>query len=115
MSIKNRNSQIAKLTYCFDIDGTLCKTNGMDYKISVPFKNVIKIVNKLHSNGNKIILYTARGSLTGIDWLKVTKKQLKSWGVKYDKLVMGKPPADIYIDDKCMDIKDFMKNKGRYV
>ena len=31
---------------------------------------------------------------------KPTKEQLKSWGVKYHQLFLGKPGGDIYIDDK---------------
>ena len=29
-----------------------------------------------------------------------TKKQLDSWGVKYHQLFLGKPGADLFIDDK---------------
>ena len=28
------------------------------------------------------------------------KKQVDSWGLKYDKLFILKPSADVYIDDK---------------
>ncbi len=31
---------------------------------------------------------------------KKTHKQLKSWGLKFHKLVISKLAADIYIDDK---------------
>ena len=29
-----------------------------------------------------------------------TKEQLDSWGVKYHQLFLGKPGADLFIDDK---------------
>ena len=35
-----------------------------------------------------------------------TTKQLKSWGVKYHKLILGKPSFDLVIDDKMI----FKKN-----
>ncbi len=35
----------------------------------------------------------------------LTKKQLKKWGVKYNKLILGKPSYDILIDDKSLDYK----------
>ena len=28
------------------------------------------------------------------------KKQIDKWGIKYNKLIISKPSADIYIDDK---------------
>jgi hypothetical protein len=37
---------------------------------------------------------------------------MKSWGVMYHKLLMGKPNADIYIDDKNVllnDLVDFVR------
>lgn len=34
------------------------------------------------------------------------KKQLKKWNVNYDKLIVGKPSYDFFIDDKCFNIKD---------
>jgi hypothetical protein len=100
------------MTYCFDLDGTLCtKTNG-EYELAKPFIERIEIVNELHKNGNKIIINTARGSLTKIDWYKFTEKQLISWGLNYDELYVGeKIDADFFIDDKAISDIDFFKNK----
>jgi len=89
--------------YCFDIDGTICTNTDGDYEQAVPFKEVIEKVNRLYDKGHKIIFYTGRGSTTGIDWYDLTKKQLKDWQVKYHELIMGKPYADIYIDDKAIN------------
>lgn len=38
---------------------------------------------------------------------KVTIEQLKTWNVKYTKLVFGKPSGDFYIDDKGVCADDF--------
>jgi hydroxymethylpyrimidine pyrophosphatase-like HAD family hydrolase len=35
------------MVYCFDLDGTLCTTDGNNYKDSTPKKERIKIVNTL--------------------------------------------------------------------
>ena len=32
----------------------------------------------------------------------LTKNQLKKWKVKYTKLLLGKPPYDLIIDDKAL-------------
>jgi hypothetical protein len=90
--------------YCFDIDGTLCSKGNEDYSKAEPYSDRISIVNQLYDEGNKIILFTARGSATGIDWEDLTKKQVKAWGLKYNELIFGKPHADIFIDDKANDI-----------
>lgn len=94
-------------TYCFDIDGTLCITTDADYENSTPIKSRITVVNQLFNEGHKIILFTARGSKTGIDWTNLTTAQLNDWGVKYHVLKLGKPFADLYIDDKGMNDNDF--------
>ena len=36
---------------------------------------------------------------------KFTSNQLKSWGLKYDSLQMGKPSYDIFVDDKSIFYK----------
>jgi len=92
------------MIYCFDIDGTLCTKGHEDYKNAKPFLDRIKIVNDLYDEGNKIILFTARGAATGIDWKELTKKQVEAWGLKYNELIFGKPHADVFIDDKANDI-----------
>tara|TARA_Y100000389_G_C17469634_1_gene529127 strand:+ start:5583 stop:5879 length:297 start_codon:yes stop_codon:yes gene_type:complete len=89
--------------YCFDIDGTLCSKGHEDYNFSQPYRDRISKVNQLYDDGNTILLFTARGSYTGIDWKDLTEKQLKDWGLKYHKLILGKPHADIFIDDRAQD------------
>ncbi len=93
--------------YCFDIDETICVTNGTDYEKAEPINSRINQINSLKEAGNKIIFYTARGFVTKIDYRKVTEKQLFEWGVQYDELYMNKPNADVYIDDKNKDPFDW--------
>jgi hydroxymethylpyrimidine pyrophosphatase-like HAD family hydrolase len=100
------------MIYCFDLDGTLCTNTNGDYKNAEPFLKRIKIVNELHENGNKIIIDTARGATTGIDWLELTTKQLNDWGVKYHKLYVGrKLHYDIIVDDKAINDLNFFSNE----
>jgi len=87
--------------YCFDIDGTLCTRTDGDYTRAEPFHDRIAVVNALHAAGHVIKLYTARGTTTGIDWREVTERQMQIWNVRYHELIMGKPEADIFIDDKA--------------
>lgn len=99
-------------TYCFDLDGTLCTNTEGSYEDARPMFDRIKLVNNLFETGNTIIIFTARGSTTGIDWSSITSAQLKAWNVKYHNLIMGKPFADIYIDDKCVSDFDFFKSEN---
>ena len=96
-------------TYCFDIDNTICITEGTDYENSKPIKERIEIINALKDEGNTIIFFTARGFVSKKDFLELTKSQLNKWGLKYDKLYMGKPDADYYIDDKAVKDSDFFE------
>lgn len=95
-------------TFCFDIDGVLFTNENGDYTKAQPKKEAIEKVNKLYGEGHKIILHTARGTTTGIDWRDRTARQLWDWGVNYDELIMGKPEADVFIDDKAINVKDWV-------
>ena len=100
-------------TYCFDLDGTLC-TQEKDYRVAVPFKDAVKEVNRLYSLGNKILIFTARGAGSGIDWTSLTTEQLSSWGVKYHDLIMNKKPSfDVVIDDKAISAKDWLDEASK--
>jgi len=92
-------------TFVFDIDGVIAKIQkDLDYGMSEPNEKMIQIVNKLYNYGNKIVLFTARGYVTGKDWSEITKDQMKRWGLKYHELKFGKPNADYYIDDKMLGL-----------
>jgi CMP-N,N'-diacetyllegionaminic acid synthase len=92
---------------CFDIDGVVAsKTPGNDYSLAEPRPVVIELINALHSNGHEIVLFTARGNKTGLDHRPLTAEQMRSWGVSYTHLMFDKPWADLYIDDKALNIAD---------
>jgi histidinol phosphatase-like enzyme len=97
-------------TYVVDIDGTICSQDGDNYTSASPKPEIIEAINDLFRMGNEIILFTARGSTTGIDWHSLTQTQLTEWGVKYTRLQFGKPFGNYYIDDKNMSIRDFVQH-----
>ena len=91
-----------------DVDETICKTpECRNYELSKPIKNHISKINKLYNEGNTIIYWTARGTVTGIDWREVTERQFEKWGVKYHELRFGKPAYDLFIDDKNINSERF--------
>ena len=95
------------MIYCFDIDQTLFRTRGTDYASAKPIQERIAIVQRLHREGHTIKLFTARGSESGIDWRELTLSQLENFGVPFVELSFGKPAADVYVDDKGVNDKDF--------
>lgn len=98
------------LRFVFDIDGVIAKLHpNNQYDQSEPNEAMIALINRLYQYGNEIILYTARGYATGIDWSIVTKEQLNRWGLKYHELHFGKPNASYYIDDRMLDMNDLIK------
>lgn len=91
--------------FVFDIDGVIAQTRkDLSYGETKPVEEMVRIVNRLYDLGNRIVLFTARGYVTGIDWYETTKKQMEEWGVKYHELRMGKPNADYYVDDKMLSL-----------
>ena len=102
--------------YIVDIDGTICtqnhfKNGSRDYEQAQPIKERIIKINNLYEQGNEIHYWTARGSVSGIDHLELTKNQLKEWGCRYTSLRVGdKPHYDLWIDDKAIWSEDYFKD-----
>lgn len=103
---------MATLTYCFDLDGTICSITNGDYEKAEPFLDRISHLRQLHEAGNTIVLFTARGSTTGIDWGSTTREQLEKWGVPFHELRFGKPYADIFVDDKATNSENYPWGTG---
>ena len=107
------------MKYCFDIDGTLCHTpsnpdgHGMRYGDATPFPWMVKLVNRLYDEGHYIIMMTARGRGSGINHSDLTRNQLAMWGYKYHELepMFHKPTADIFIDDKGINVNEWLKQQ----
>ena len=105
-------------TYVFDIDGTLCTNTEGKYEEAQPYPERIKMVNELYDSGNTVILLTARGMGRTANnskqaqrmFFDMTLEQVKKWGVKFHRLMLGKPSADFYIDDKGISDGDFFGN-----
>ncbi len=98
-----------KLKVFFDLDGVICSDTKGKYHNSKPNKELIAYLNLLHDKGHEISIYTSRYmgrlnedvfSVNEFGFEKITS-QLKDWGVKYNRLILGKPRYDIFIDDKA--------------
>jgi hypothetical protein len=91
-----------------DIDETICYyEEKRDYNIAKPYFSRIKKINSLYDEGNTIVYWTARGTVTQENWFKVTLNQLNKWNCKFHELRMGKPAYDLFIDDKNINSETF--------
>ena len=91
-----------------DIDETICFYEGdRHYPDAIPNMENIAKINRLYDQNNHIVYWTARGTVTGIDWLEETTKQLNEWGCRYHELSVGeKPDYDLLICDKTKRIEE---------
>jgi hypothetical protein len=90
---------------CFDLDGVIATgtiqdvysdSAGWAYENCDPIQAVIDIMWELHNKGVHVIIHTARpvsDTTKTISWLD-------KHGVAYDELIMGKPYAHVYVDDR---------------
>jgi hypothetical protein len=96
------------MIYYVDIDETICFYEGKrEYPLATPSVKNIKKINKLYDEGHTIVYWTARGTVSGIDWRETTENQFAEWGVEYHELKFGKPNYDLFIDDKNINAQDF--------
>ena len=111
-----------KLVIAVDFDGTLCQTLFPKIlKQTEKQKKLLKNLKKLKKNGHKLILWTCRGNNKKYPALKEAINWCKKKGLIFDtvnrnvkgqKKISGYSPkiiADIYIDDKCVNIKNWKK------
>jgi len=95
-----------------DIDETICESpEDRNYANAIPIQERIDRINNLYDNGNRIVYWTARGTVSGIDWRTVTMKQFEQWGVKYHQVKFNKPAYDLFIDDKNINSKTYFSDK----
>ena len=110
------------LTFCFDIDGTLCpiKKKEEEYIDLVPYKEMIDKLREYKEGGAKIVLFTSRNmnsyngniGLINANTAKVLLKWLDKWDIPYDEIVYGKPwPGHhgFYVDDRTIRPDEFLK------
>ena len=66
-----------------------------------PIQEAIDKYNHMYQEGNIIIYWTARGCVSGKDYLEQTRSQLKQFGVLYHSVRIGKPHYDKLYCDKA--------------
>ena len=105
------------IRWCFDLDNTLVKTNGSDYKNSTPIPEAIEKVREYKRRGDHIIIMTARGSGSKKDQRELTAKQLDEFGIPFDQLIVGLKPGgvDYFVDDKAINALDWLEDEEKAI
>lgn len=111
-----------KLTFIFDIDGTICPIKKKDehYEDLVPYKEMVDKIREYKNQGARIVLYTSRnmnsydGNIGLINkyTAPILIEWLKKWDIPYDEIVYGKlwPGHNgYYVDDRTIRPKEFME------
>lgn len=91
-------TKLKNKTVAIDLDGTICsEEKTFERPLARPLPGAVEAVRMIRGNGNTVIIYTARGW----EQYRVTKDWLDKNGFEYDQIVMGKPIADCWIDDRA--------------
>ncbi len=102
---RNEQANGETLTFVIDVDGVVASlVPDNNYAEAEPLMGAIGSINRLYAQGHRIVMFTARGSATGLDWRAVTENQFARWGLRYHELHFGKPAADYYVDDRLLPI-----------
>ena len=89
-------------TLSIDFDDTLC-----DRSTSQPLQGAPEALKQFKSEGYTILISSSRMNpeLWG-DLVKFREKEIADWmkqhNIPYDRIVLFKPSADLYIDDKAL-------------
>lgn len=110
------------LTFCFDIDGTLCpiKKKEEEYIELVPYREMLDKLKEYKEGGAKIVLFTSRNmnsyngniGLINANTAKVLLQWLDKWEIPYDEIIYGKPwpgHKGFYVDDRTVRPDEFLK------
>ncbi len=105
----------SKKTIVVDVDDTILTTKNRDYANSQPIVEVVNGLRALRENGWYIILQTARGMGRSNGDIESVRSEVSreieefcsKYDVPYDELLLGKPWAAWYIDDKAMRPDEF--------
>ena len=100
-----------------DVDDTILFTENRDYDNSLPNVPVVEGLRKLKDKGWKVILMSARGmgrsngdiASVSEEVIAEIEKFVEKYNVPCDDIILGKPWASYYIDDKAIRPDEFVE------
>lgn len=102
-------------TMVIDVDDTILVTTNRDYANSVPKEDVVSKLREAREKGWHIILFTARGMGRSNGDIESVREEVtreiesfcSRFCVPYDEIMLGKPWAAMYVDDKGLRPDEF--------
>ncbi len=93
-------------TIFVDLDGTLCtEERTFERSLATPLQGAQEALQRFYDAGHTIVIWTARGW----EQFKMTKHWLDTNGFVYHQILMGKPIASIFIDDRAKQFEGWDK------
>jgi ribonucleotide monophosphatase NagD (HAD superfamily) len=92
-----------------DLDGVVSTEERVfDRPLAKPIPGAREALHELKDAGHTIVIYTARG------WAEYnyTKAWLDQHDIPYDAIQMGKPIAQVWIDDRAIRFRDWQQALG---
>lgn len=90
-----------------DLDGTLCsEEKTFERPLARPLLGARKALERMRRDGHTIVIWTARGW----EQYRMSKDWLDRHGFSYDQILMGKPVADVFIDDRAQRFEGWKRN-----
>jgi ribonucleotide monophosphatase NagD (HAD superfamily) len=81
-----------------DLDGTLCtEEKTFERPLATPLQGAREALERMRSEGHTVVIWTARGW----EQYRMSKDWLDRHGFSYDQILMGKPIASVFIDDRA--------------
>jgi histidinol phosphatase-like enzyme len=90
-----------------DLDGTLCtEEKTFERSLAQPLPGAKEGLNRIYDAGHTVVIWTARGW----EQYRITKDWLERHGFRYHQILMGKPIATIFIDDRARRFEGWDKD-----
>lgn len=114
--VRSAARRISDRTLVVDVDDTVCFTPGFDYASSISNEPVVAKLREARDLGWRIVLYTARGQgrsggrieTVAADVFEEVRSFCGRFDVPFDEIVVGKPLARWYVDDKALRPGEFV-------
>ncbi len=99
-------------TIMIDLDGVIStEERTFERALAKPLPGAREALQRLRAAGHTIIIYTGRG------WpeYRMTRQWLDDHGMVYDAIHMGKPIADVWIDDRALRFVDWPQTLSQLI
>ena len=87
-----------------DLDGVISsEERTFERSLARPLPGAVDAMRRLRAKGHRLVVYSGRS------WaeLAMTEDWLRRYKVPYDSILLGKPVADMWVDDRAIRFVDW--------